>query len=261
MQVLPQYQSHKVVSAAKIASTFAHGDEATLFYIGPEGQRIGLPVSAEYVQRNNPQVGGYYVRYSNGHESWSPAEAFEEGYVPVPEDDPLPDALMPPVYLRTGDVVRSYHDTPVLEFHQAYGLPVSFDPTSVPGPELRVLRVRLLAEELAELARATGVELWVNSRAGDGHDVIATVDPLGAYDPIEAADAVADIKYLADGTNVAYGFDGTAVMTEVHRSNMSKLGPDRKPIYREDGKVLKGPNYFKPDIRSVLFGRAPEGAS
>ena len=48
------------------------------------------------------------------------------------------------------------------------------------------------------------------------------------------------------------------VFREIHQSNLSKLGPDGQPLYREDGKVLKGPNYFRPDIASVLEGRSPQ---
>lgn len=114
----------------------------------------------------------------------------------------------------------------------------------------------MLASELVELARASGVQLKVDTTESGDEDacVLCRANMDGLYDPVEAADALGDIKYLADGGNVVYGFPGDLVTAEIHRSNMSKLGPDGKPIYRADGKVLKGPNYFKPNIRHVLFG-------
>jgi predicted HAD superfamily Cof-like phosphohydrolase len=66
------------------------------------------------------------------------------------------------------------------------------------------------------------------------------------------ADALGDIVYVAYGAAVTYGLDLDAVLAEIHRSNMSKLGLDRRPIMRADGKVLKGPAYRPPDIGTVL---------
>jgi predicted HAD superfamily Cof-like phosphohydrolase len=66
------------------------------------------------------------------------------------------------------------------------------------------------------------------------------------------ADALADIAYVVYGTALTYGIDLDPVLREVHRSNMSKLGRDGKPLMREDGKVLKSDRYFPPDIASVL---------
>lgn len=57
---------------------------------------------------------------------------------------------------------------------------------------------------------------------------------------------------MIDGSAISYGIDLEPVVAEIHASNMSKLGEDGRPIYREDGKVLKGPNYFPPNIRRVL---------
>lgn len=153
----------------------------------------------------------------------------------------------------------AFHDTPVREFHEAFGLPVNYDPKSSPSIEQRVLRVQMLATELVEFARASGVILRVDSTLSRDEDAcVEVIAGVGdAYDPVEAADALGDIKYLADGGNVVYGFPGDLVIAEIHRSNMSKLGDDGKPIFREDGKVMKGPKYFKPNIRRVLFGEAP----
>ena len=71
---------------------------------------------------------------------------------------------------------------------------------------------------------------------------------------IEVADALGDMMYILFGTIMKHGMQHkiVEVFEEIQRSNMSKLGEDGKPIYREDGKILKGPNYFKPNLRSIL---------
>ena len=73
-------------------------------------------------------------------------------------------------------------------------------------------------------------------------------------DLVEVADALGDMLYILCGTILSHGMQDkiTEVFQEIQRSNMSKLGSDGKPIYRADGKVLKGPNYFKPDIKTIL---------
>lgn len=117
----------------------------------------------------------------------------------------------------------------VREFHQAYGLPVAALPSADLSAEQTQLRQNLIDEELAELRAA--------SAAGD---------------LIEVADALADLVYVAYGTACVYGIDLDAVLDEVHRSNMTKLGADGKPVRRADGKVLKGPHFSEPDIAGVL---------
>jgi len=72
-------------------------------------------------------------------------------------------------------------------------------------------------------------------------------------DLIEVADALADILYVTYGAAAAYGIDIDPVFQEVHDSNMSKLGTDGQPIYNEQGKVMKGPGYFHPNIPVVLM--------
>jgi predicted HAD superfamily Cof-like phosphohydrolase len=152
----------------------------------------------------------------------------------------------------------AYHDTPVREFHEVFDHPVSYDPSVVPSLDFRVLRIRMIAEELLETARALGVALQCQSGDTEDADIVRVqADPSLAYDPVEAADGFGDIRYLVDGGNLLCGFPGDLVLAEIHRSNMSKAGADGKPIRREDGKILKGPNYFKPNIRKVLFGDAP----
>jgi predicted HAD superfamily Cof-like phosphohydrolase len=119
-------------------------------------------------------------------------------------------------------------------FHHAFGLPVRDRPTAdIPVGEA-ALRQALLDEEVDELRVAV--------REGD---------------VVGIADALADIVYIACGTAHAYGIDLDAVVAEVHRSNMTKLGGDGRPVYREDGKVLKGPRYEPPQVAAVL-GLLPE---
>ena len=73
-------------------------------------------------------------------------------------------------------------------------------------------------------------------------------------DIVEVADALGDMLYILCGTIIEHGMQHKieTVFEEIQRSNMSKLGKDGLPIFREDGKVLKGPNYFKPDIKMIL---------
>ena len=116
-------------------------------------------------------------------------------------------------------------------FHTTYGLRHETAPTVAITPEEMVLRHKLMAEENDEYLEA--------AKAGD---------------MVEVADALGDMLYILCGTMVTHGMQD--VMADVFRtiqeSNMSKLGADGQPIYREDGKVMKGPNYFRPDIAGVL---------
>lgn len=117
----------------------------------------------------------------------------------------------------------------VAEFHQAFGRPVRRQPTADVDPALAQLRVDLVQEEVGEFIAA--------SEQGD---------------LVGIADALADIVYVVYGTALTYGIDLDAVLREVHRSNMSKLDSDGKPVLRADGKVLKSDRYSPPDIASVL---------
>jgi predicted HAD superfamily Cof-like phosphohydrolase len=120
-------------------------------------------------------------------------------------------------------------------FHAAFGLPVRAQPTVDIPPEEAHLRQALLDEEVDELRAA-----------------------VAAGDVVAIADALADIVYIACGTAHAYGVDLDAVVAEVHRSNMTKLGSDGRPVYRDDGKVLKGPSYEPPRLAAVLGLAPPE---
>jgi predicted HAD superfamily Cof-like phosphohydrolase len=119
----------------------------------------------------------------------------------------------------------------VREFHETYGAAINDEP-HIADTDLNAFRVRLLQEELDELKEA-----------------------LADGDAVETLDALTDLQYVLDGAFLSLGMHGVkdAAFAEVHRSNMSKLGEDGKPILREsDGKVLKGPNYFKPDLNKFV---------
>jgi predicted HAD superfamily Cof-like phosphohydrolase len=117
----------------------------------------------------------------------------------------------------------------VREFHRAFGVPAP-DAPCLPSRVILDLRSNLIFEELGEYETA-----------------VVTGDVTAV------ADALADLAYVVIGTAVAHGltqFD--AIFAEVHRSNMSKLGADGKPIHRSDGKVLKGPNFTSPNLAPLL---------
>ncbi|GAL67825.1 putative secreted protein [Jejuia pallidilutea] len=80
------------------------------------------------------------------------------------------------------------------------------------------------------------------------------LDAANNNDLVEVADALGDMLYILCGTIIEHGLQHKIeeVFDEIQRSNMSKLGANGQPIYREDGKVLKGPNYFKPNIEAIL---------
>ncbi len=119
----------------------------------------------------------------------------------------------------------------VREFHSAFGLGIKEEPTANLGEPKNKLRFELMKEENEEYLEA----------ANNG-------------DLVEVADALGDMLYILCGTIIEHGMQHKieAVFEEIQASNMSKLGEDGKPIYREDGKVLKGPNYFKPNLEKVL---------
>ena len=119
----------------------------------------------------------------------------------------------------------------VREFHKTYGAAINDEPY-ISDKDLNAFRISLLQEELDELKEA-----------------------LADNDPVETLDALIDIQYVLDGAFLSLGFHGvkTQAFEEVQRSNMSKLGEDGKPILREsDGKVMKGPNYFKPNLAKFI---------
>ncbi|QOV43432.1 MazG nucleotide pyrophosphohydrolase domain-containing protein [Streptomyces chromofuscus] len=116
----------------------------------------------------------------------------------------------------------------VRAFHLAFGLDVRGTPERVPS-ELAAHRAELLAEEAAEVAE------------------VAVTGPLD-----KLAHELADVVYVAYGTALVHGIDLDAVIAEIHRSNMTKLGPDGQVVRRADGKVLKGEHCEAPDVAGVL---------
>lgn len=119
----------------------------------------------------------------------------------------------------------------VQEFHAAFGLGIQHKPIAKLEDNKLKLRFDLMAEENEEYLEAAKNN-----------------------DLIEVADALGDMLYILCGTILEHGmqYKIEEVFNEIQRSNMSKLGEDGNPIYREDGKVLKGPNYFKPNILKIL---------
>lgn len=140
----------------------------------------------------------------------------------------------------------------VRQFHQTYRLPVATDEPSVDRDRVH-MRMALIAEELAELVGA------VYGPAAQGTIsqafTAAVAQDTGTRDVVEAADALGDLVYVIYGMALECGIPLPAVLAEIQASNLSKLGGDGEPIYREDGKVLKGPGYFPPDVAGVLAGK------
>lgn len=153
----------------------------------------------------------------------------------------------------------------VRQFHETFKHPVAKSLT--PGDaKIRRLRVFLLLEEVAEFAQACGVSCrlevspFIRTKVLEstnyGRETSVTPEPLCLatenVDMVEMADALGDIDYVCQGANLVFGIPGGLVMQDIHQSNMSKLGADGEPIYDEMGKVVKGPNYHKPNIQAVL---------
>ena len=113
-------------------------------------------------------------------------------------------------------------------FMKTYGQEVK-DKAGFSDDKTNKLRIDLIKEELEELTEAMQNE-----------------------NLLEVADALTDILYVTYGAGHAFGIDLDKCFEEVQNSNMSKLGEDGKPIYNESGKVMKGPNYFKPDLSKYL---------
>lgn len=120
-------------------------------------------------------------------------------------------------------------ESKVLEFHKTFNCSIA-DAPGFPYQEIRNCRIDLLKEEFDE---------YLHAERSDNL--------------VEVADGLADMVYVIFGTAIAYGIPLEKILDEVHASNMSKLGEDGRPIFREDGKVLKGPNFFRPNIPGILY--------
>ncbi|MEC4005652.1 nucleoside triphosphate pyrophosphohydrolase family protein [Flavobacterium sp. SUN052] len=119
----------------------------------------------------------------------------------------------------------------VKEFHTAFKIGFSENRIASLGENKNLLRYNLMKEENEEYLEAA-----------QNNDIV------------EIADALGDMLYILCGTIIEHGLQDKIeeVFNEIQRSNMSKLGEDGQPIYREDGKVMKGPNYFKPNFEEIL---------
>ena len=173
----------------------------------------------------------------------------------APWDGPVSaEAASLPLVAHDGVGEREGDDPEALvrRFHHVYGLPVQTDGASLERKSLH-MRMSLIAEEFVELVGAVYGQAARTEAESGYHRAVAVDD--GTRDTVEAADALADLVYVIYGMALETGIDLPAVLAEVQRSNMSKLGADGKPIYREDGKVLKGPGYFAPDVAEVLRRR------
>ena len=113
-------------------------------------------------------------------------------------------------------------------FMKTFGQEVKTKP-SFSTDKINKLRIDLIKEELEELKEA-----------------------MQKKDLLEVADALTDILYVTYGAGHSFGIDLDECFNEVQNSNMSKLGKDGKPIYNESGKVMKGPNYFKPNLKKFI---------
>ena len=113
-------------------------------------------------------------------------------------------------------------------FMKTFGQEVKLKP-SLSTDKINLLRLSLIKEELDELKEA-----------------------MDSKNLLEVADALTDLLYVTYGAGHAFGIDLDKCFEEVQNSNMSKLGEDGKPIYNEAGKVMKGPNYFKPDLSKFV---------
>ena len=116
----------------------------------------------------------------------------------------------------------------VKKFMQTFGQEVKTK-SEFPSEKVVKLRYDLIKEELDEFAQA-----------------------IKDRDITEVADSLTDILYVTYGAGIAFGIDLDKCFDEVQRSNMSKLGQDGKPIYNENGKVMKGPKYFEPNLKKFV---------
>ena len=147
----------------------------------------------------------------------------------------------------------------VLQFHHTYSVPIRpfSDPTL--DYERMNMRMSLIAEEFAELMGAVyGPRARAIIEAATAEAVAADE---GERDVIEAADALADLVYVVYGMAIESGMNLDSVLAEVQASNLSKLMPDGSVKLREDGKVLKGPNFFQPNIARGLVLESPTDGS
>lgn len=128
------------------------------------------------------------------------------------------------------------------------------------GQALLALREKLIYEEVSELRLALNLLDRLYEKARSRHESLFRFLNRSTNDSVvqwhnakkEVADALGDILVVTIGTALAFGLDIEEIMRRIHESNMSKLGADGKPIYRKDGKVMKGPNYHAPELDDLV---------
>lgn len=137
----------------------------------------------------------------------------------------------------------------VRQFHEVYGLPILDGAPTVTHDRIN-MRMGLIAEEFAELV---GAIYGQQARATiESAFATAVTQDDGTRDVVETADALGDLVYVIYGMAFEAAIPMAKVLDEIQASNMSKLDDDGKPIYREDGKVMKGAHYCAPNIRRAL---------
>ncbi|UFU06212.1 acyltransferase domain-containing protein [Ruania halotolerans] len=258
-QVLPEHSN--IVAFGRrweLTGKTALGNADVLFFVFARRGQVDL--EALPAESSLQRAAGDHLR---GGGEWRTCE----GVAPLPEipdggpqpgDDlthseavPSEVALADPP--RT-DLARPGAEVPealVRQFHEVYQVPVGSQPslTSDRVP----MRMALIAEEFAELVSAV-----YGTAAGEVMEEAYTravrADD-GARDVVEGADAIGDLIYVLYGMALECGIPLADVLAEIQGSNLSKLGADGRPILREDGKVLKGPGYYRPDIAAVLARR------
>ena len=122
----------------------------------------------------------------------------------------------------------------IMQFHETFGCYIQRSPNGTIPKEIKDVRQRILQEEVDELDEAAAKD-----------DIVGVADALG------------DIIYVALGTVISYGLQDKfeAIFAEIHRSNMSKLDENGRPIYRDDGKILKSKLYTRPELSGIIFDR------
>ncbi len=164
-----------------------------------------------------------------------PREPSHAWFGPTAQRPAVPDSRDPEALVR--------------QFHETYALPVVAGGANVDRARVH-MRMGLIGEEFAELV---GAVYGARARASiESAFAEAVANDDGTRDTVETADALGDLVYVIYGMALEMGIPMRDVLAEIQASNLSKLGADGKPIYREDGKVLKGPAFFSPDIKGVL---------
>jgi predicted HAD superfamily Cof-like phosphohydrolase len=128
----------------------------------------------------------------------------------------------------------------VKRFHEIYGLKISSKPINLGDAPRR------FHQEYSTL--------WALRYDLHNEEFLELRDALSKGDLVEITDAICDLIYVLCGTAVSFGIPLDECFAEVQRSNMSKLGEDGKPIVREDGKILKGPDFSPPDLKTIIYG-------